>query len=272
MLQRQPVLFVSHGAPSILLESNATTRFWADIPALLPEPPRAVLCISAHWLAPVLSLGATGPAPGVQYDFYGFPQACYEADWIPHADTVTAGWLREQLAGLDIEVEDQPDHALDHGVWIPLKYAWPEPTVPIYQLSLVAGADADWHWRLGEQLAPLREAGVLIVGSGGATHNLRTVDWSAPVGQAAPGPARFIAELETALAAFDRARLTAPRTFSTGAENHPTIEHYLPLAVACGAAGGPLVPLHHDWSYGTLALHAYGHGLPTSSRNNQQAA
>ena len=176
---RQPALFLSHGTPAFILEENATTRFWQSLPALLPEKPRAVLCISAHWDAPQLHISGTLGKVGIQHDFYGFPKELYDLSWNEHEDVGTAAWLLQRLRELKVEVLED-DRPLDHGVWVPLKTAWPAPNFPVYQLSLNLAQDMDAHWALGQRLAALREEGVLIIGSGGITHNLRAIDWHAP--------------------------------------------------------------------------------------------
>lgn len=258
---RQPALFLSHGAPTFMLEENATTRFWAGLPALVPEKPRAVLCISAHWDETQLRISGTSGKPGIQHDFYGFPKALYEINWEEHEDKETAAWLTQRLRDLQVDVvaDNRPK---DHGVWVPLKTIWPVPRFPVYQLSLTLAQGLDAHWALGQRLRILRDEGVLIIGSGGITHNLRALDWHAPDETAVPWAAAFVDAVEQAISRNDREALCKPWQLPYGKECHPTVEHYAPLLVTLGAADGEdMQALHRAWMYGTFALNAYGAGL-----------
>ena len=258
---RQPAIFLSHGAPTFMLEENATTRFWQHLPAALPEVPRAVLCISAHWDEPRPSISGTQGKTGIQHDFYGFSKQLYDIRWNEHEDKATASWLLERLHQLDVKVIEV-NRPLDHGVWVPLKTLWPEPEFPVYQLSLSLSQGLDSHWALGQKLSALRDEGVLIIGSGGITHNLRALDWHASAETAAPWAAAFVDAVEKAIVSKDRVALCKPWQLPNGKESHPTLEHYAPLLVVMGAAGNePVTAFHRAWMYGNFALHAYGTGL-----------
>jgi len=251
-----PTWFLSHGAPSHLLEDGPPRSLWAALPRHLPQPPRALLCLSAHWQHPSPIL-ATGTA--IQYDFHGFPEPLYRIRWPLRDDPDTAAWLRERLHDHLGTVAEDPQRLLDHGVWVPLLPAWPTPPFPIYQLTLPLDARAAWD--LGRRLAPLRAEGVLLVGSGGLTHNLRRLDWTAPPGHAEPWAAAFVAAVESALAANDPSPLLSPWDLPHGRDAHPTLEHYLPLLTALGAAAGePFTPLLRHFAFATLALHGYAFG------------
>ena len=258
---RQPAIFLSHGAPTIMLEENATTRFWQSLPGLLPGKPRAVLCVSAHWDRPQLGISGTLGAVGIQHDFYGFPQALYDITWKEHEDKETAAWLLKRLHELNVTVQEE-NWPKDHGVWVPLKKAWPSADIPVYQLSLTMNDGLDSHWESGHSLSALRDEGVLIVGSGGITHNLRMLDWQATESEVAPWAKKFVEEVELAIAKQDRAALSDPWQFSYGKECHPTTEHYAPLLFTLGAAHGePIKVMHRAWMYGTFSLNAYAAGL-----------
>lgn len=257
---RQPSLFLSHGAPSFLLEENATTQFWQSLPGLLPEKPRAVLCVSAHWDAPQLRISGTLGKTGILHDYYGFPKALYDLTWDEHEDNETSAWLLGRLHDLHVDVREDI-RPKDHGLWVPLKSAWPAPDFPVYQLSLNLTQGLEYHWILGQRLQALRDEGVLIIGSGGITHNLQAIEWHAPEGSAAPWASSFVDALERAMADSDCPALCRPWQFG-GRECHPTLEHYAPLLVTLGAAGGePVQTLHRSWRYGTIALNAYGAGI-----------
>jgi 4,5-DOPA dioxygenase extradiol len=254
----QPVWFLSHGSPTFLTEPNRTTAFWTRLAPLVAPEVRAVLCISAHWDAPAPRLAGAVPHPAIQHDFYGFPPALYAQSWPARGDAALGRWLRETLVaqGIPVLAEERP---FDHGVWLPFKYIWPAAPLPVFQLSLCVREGGPWHLALGEALAPLRQAGVLIVGSGGITHNLGEIHWQAPEGQAASWAVEFMTALEQALEAGDREALCHPWMLPHGRRAHPTLEHYLPFLVALGAAGAQgLAPQHRNWMFGTLALHAYG--------------
>lgn len=255
---RQPSLFLSHGAPTFMQEDNATTRFWQSLPQRLPAKPRALLCVSAHWDAAQLRISGTQGKVGIQHDFYGFPEELYDIAWDEHEDAATAEWLLQRLQQLGVEVIEDA-RPLDHGVWVPLKTAWPVPDFPVYQLSLNLAQGLEAHWALGQRLAALRDEGVLIVGSGGITHNLRAIEWHVPAETAAPWAAAFVAAVEQAIARGDRELLCNPWQLPHGKECHPSIEHYAPLLVTLGAANGETVQtLHRSWMFGSFALNAYG--------------
>lgn len=244
-----------------MLEDNATTRFWQSLPQRLPEKPRALLCISAHWDAPQLRISGTLGKVGIQHDFYGFPKELYDITWDEHGDTETAAWLLQRLHELNVDVAED-SRPLDHGVWVPLKAAWPALDFPVYQLSLSLGQGLEAHWELGQHLAALRDEGVLIVGSGGITHNLHTIDWHAPAGVAAPWASAFVVAVEKAMKEDGRAALCRPWDFPYGKESHPTVEHYAPLLFVLGAANGEAIrKIHESWMFATFALNAYSAGL-----------
>lgn len=258
---RQPAIFLSHGAPTFMLEANVTTHFWQSLPALLPAVPRAVLCVSAHWDRPQLSISGTRGKTGVQHDFYGFTAPLYDITWDEMEDENTATWLLTRLRELQVDVVEE-SYPKDHGVWVPLKTMWPAAEFPVYQLSLNLALGLESHWALGQRLQALRAGGVLIIGSGGITHNLGALDWHAAEGAAAPWASAFVGAVEQAMANNDRKLLCNPWQFPYGKKCHPTVEHYAPLLVALGAAEGEQVQtLHRSWMYGTFALNAYGAGM-----------
>jgi 4,5-DOPA dioxygenase extradiol len=253
-----PVLFLSHGPPTFALADNPTTRHWAALPERLPAPPKAVLCISAHWDTPMPRIAGGAAHPPIQHDFYGFPPELYHVTWSPKG----SGDWAERIADVCGEEPDgllaDPDRPLDHGVWVPLRAAWPKPPMPVLQISLSTRKGGPWHLDLGRRLAPLREEGVLIVASGGIVHNLSRLSPGAPDDTAAPWARQFTDAFEAALAKSDEALLTDPWRLPHGQQAHPTLEHYYPLLVALGAAGEePLVPIHRAWTLATLALHSY---------------
>jgi len=259
-----PVLFLSHGAPTLALAETPTVRHWRALPERLAAPPAAVLCVSAHWDTPAPRLAGGLERPAIQHDFAGFPEALYRVTWPVRGSAERAARVLDLLNGAGggegsaYATTAEPARPLDHGVWVPLRTAWPHGEVPVLQLSVSTARGVPWHLGLGRRLAPLREEGFLIVASGGITHNLRRLDWHAPDGAAAPWAKGFVTAFEAALAEGDLDLLCDPHRLPHGPETHPTVEHYVPLLVALGAAADePLIPIHRAWTLGALALHSY---------------
>jgi 4,5-DOPA dioxygenase extradiol len=282
-----PVLFVSHGPPTLALEAEPalvaaeagasvqpgpqarpaagaapggaeTVRHWRALPGLLPEAPAAILCVSAHWDAPTPRLSGGVPHPRIQHDFFGFPAPLYRITWPVRG---SGEWAERVAEVFGKGLQTDRGRPLDHGAWVPLRHAWPQGEVPVLQLSLSTGRGGEWHLDLGRRLGPLAEEGVLIVGSGGITHNLGRIARDAPEGASAPWAEDFVAAAETALERGDTQALADPwKHLPHGRDAHPTLEHYFPLLVAVGAAGGSLAPIHRAWTLQTLGLHTYASG------------
>lgn len=254
MSARTPGLFLSHGAPTLPLDRDHPTH--AFLKALGPSlgRPRAILMVSAHWDSriPVLT---TAPRLDTLHDFYGFPEPLYAlrypAPGSPELALETAGLL--EAAGFDLAQD--PARGLDHGAWVPLMLMYPAADIPVVQLSLQTPSGAAHHLALGEALAPLRERGVLVIGSGGATHNLREFFRPTP-GQDESYAEAFTGWLEDALTRGDREALADYRRRAPqAARAHPSEEHFFPLLVAAGA-GGTAQRIHRART-GSLAMDAY---------------
>lgn len=260
MRARQPVMFISHGSPTFVREDNSTVRFWRSIPGLLPEPPKMVVIISAHWEHSGLSLCGGTPENRIQHDFFGFPLELYEERWELPDSTAAGDWLLGRLRSLLLEdIELEPGRPLDHGVWVPGKVIWPKPAMPIVQLSLVRMLPPRVYVDIGRRLQELRDDGVFILGSGGITHNLRHGSFVNNTAVTEPWAMAFVEAVESALAVGDYETLARPMSLPSGPDCHPTLEHFLPLLVIAGAAGvETLQPLHRAWLFGSLGLHAYG--------------
>lgn len=252
-----PALFVSHGAPTMALEDGATPAFLRGLGRSLPRP-RAVLCVSAHWEAPAPVLGAA-PRPETIHDFYGFPAPLYALRYpAPGASDLAADAAR-LLGEAGIEAALDRARGLDHGAWVPLLLMYPDADVPVTQLSVQTGLGPAHQHALGRALAPLREAGVLVLASGGATHNLGDFGRYAPDAAPVAYAKGFADWLARAVESGDEAALLDYRARAPeAARNHPTEEHLLPLFAALGAGGGvPGRVLHRDFRYGVLSLAAY---------------
>jgi 4,5-DOPA dioxygenase extradiol len=263
-MTRLPTLFLSHGSPMHALESGEAGRAWAALGRVLPRP-RAVLMVSAHWETSLpMVTGAT--APETIHDFGGFPEALYRirypAPGSPEVAASTARLLRD--AGVITGIDGL--RGLDHGAWVPLRWMYPEADVPVVQLSVQPGLGTGHHLQVGRALAALADQGVLVVGSGHATHNLR--DWMTSRGQPEPLPyvQAFSNWLHERLSNRDADAIVDYRQRAPGAARaHPSEEHFLPLLVALGAAGEheQVERIVHACEGPALSLDSYLFGIDT---------
>ncbi|HEY8357917.1 MAG TPA: 4,5-DOPA dioxygenase extradiol [Ramlibacter sp.] len=252
---RMPTAFVGHGSPMNTLEDNRFTAAWRRLGASLPRP-RAILCISAHWLINGSAVTAM-PRPRVIHDFYGFPRELFAFDYpapgSPEVAREIAEVVQPAYVGLDTD-----SWGLDHGTWSVLAHLFPQADIPVLQLSLNASEDAQYHLDLGARLAPLRDKGVFILGSGNVVHNLRRIDWSRP-DSAYDWGERFdgaVRELMTT----DPQRLASVAAHPDYAQAVPTPEHFLPLLYIAGlaaAAGEPALPFAEGGTMGSITMTSY---------------
>lgn len=253
---RLPSLFISHGAPTLALEPGEVGAFWHALAQSLPRP-EAVLCVSAHWMTAMPLLGAAA-RPETIHDYYGFPEAMYRLSYPAPGAPSLAQRAVALLRETGIPAEAEPGYGLDHGAWVPLRSFYPEADMPVAQLSVQPRRDARWHQQLGAALAPLRGENVLILASGGATHNLRELDWG---DGAPPSWAREFDEWLAATLAAGRSEelLDWERTAPHARRAHPSPEHFLPLFVALGAAGAGVSGerIYRDFTLGGLSMAAY---------------
>lgn len=255
-MPRQPVVFVSHGAPEALLKALDAVARWREIGQGMPRP-AAILAVSAHWQAAAPTLSLSDP-PHTVHDFAGFDPALYRVRYPAPGAPHLARRAAELLAGAGIATRAHPDRGLDHGAWAPLSAMFPEADIPVTQLSLARASPAD-HIQMGQALSPLRDEGVLILASGAITHNFAWLAFGDPAGQSPlPAALEFADWVATRLAAGDAASLAAYRRHPLGASAHPSDEHLLPLFVALGAAGADTpIPHRPAFAYGGLAMDAY---------------
>lgn len=246
------------------LEPSPARDFLAGLGARLPRP-RAILLVSAHHDAAYQGGRATvtaSPAPPTIHDFGGFPDELFAMRYPAPGDPVLAQRVVDLLAGHGLAVTADPERGFDHGAWVPLSLVYPDADIPVVQLSIASNASPEWHYALGQALAPLRDEQVLIVGSGSITHNLRAL-FSACLPIDAPAPAwvtdftDWVADRMAAGAIDDV--LNGVERAPHGRDNHPTADHILPLFVAMGAGATPLRAerLHHSVTYGLLAMDVY---------------
>ena len=221
-----PLLFFGHGNPMNAVLDNAATRGWAAMGLATPKP-KAILCISAHWYLPGTLVTAM-PAPRTIHDFGGFPRELYEIEYPAPGDPVLAARVRNLLAPLSVGLDSQ--WGLDHGTWSVLHHAFPKADVPVVQLSLDETQPAAFHYDLARRLAPLRDEGILVVGSGNLVHNLHAYAWGERRTEPYDWAERFEKTARRLLLAGDDAALVEYEKLGRDAGLAiPTPDHYLPL-------------------------------------------
>ena len=252
-----PSLFVSHGAPTLILENGPTCAFLRRLGQELPRPD-AVLAVSAHWETPRPALSAV-PSPETIHDFYGFPDALYRMRYPAQGSPGLADRAAALLEASGIAAEIDKQRGLDHGAWVPLLLTYPDADVPTLQLSIQPQLGPAHHVAVGRALAPLREANVLVLASGGAVHNLRALRWNrsgSPESWAQDFDDWLMQKIEGG-ALHD---LVAYRTQAPGGvQSHPRDEHLLPLYVALGAGGDNAIGkrIHYGFEHGSLGMAAF---------------
>lgn len=231
---RMPTLFLAHGSPMNAISKNSFTEFLSHAAADIPLP-KAILVVSAHWETMGTKVTKL-ERPKTIHDFGGFPEPLYQIQYPAPGNVV----LADRISQLISRVETDATWGLDHGTWSVLKFVYPKADIPVLQLSLNRNLNFKDHLELARELAPLRDEGVLIVGSGNVTHNLRRISWT----EDAPS-ADWAVEFDELL---KQALLNGDENFLLGKESkfqslwqmaHPSMEHYLPVLYAYGAGGGP---------------------------------
>jgi len=232
-LSRMPALFLGHGAPPLVDDPIWPVQL-AEWSARLPRP-KAILVVSAHWEEAPVTLGATTPVPLV-YDFWGFPEKYYRVTYPAPGAPELAQRIR-QLLGTETFVAQDPTRGLDHGAYVPLTVMYPDADVPVLQMSMPS-EDPHVLLEVGWRLAPLRDEGVLIMGSGFMTHSFDAIR---RMRMGVPGVPNALVEFDAwaaeALARRDLDTLLDYRTTAPGlAYAHPTVDHFVPLFIALGAS------------------------------------
>jgi 4,5-DOPA dioxygenase extradiol len=232
---RMPAIFLGHGAPPLVDDVLWVTQLsaWASA---LPRP-RAILMVSAHWQAAPLTLGATREGTPLVYDFYGFPERYYRATYPAPAAPELARRVRELLLAGREPVADRPDRGLDHGAYVPLLAMYPEADVPVLQISMPS-LEPSRLLQIGGLLRPLRDEGVLVIGSGFMTHGLPFLRDLRVDAQPPAWSSEFDEWVAQALANGDADALSAFRELPSARYAHPSTEHFVPLFVTLGTAIG----------------------------------
>src|SRR5688572_20465730 len=236
---RLPSIFFGHGNPMNALENNAYSRAWGEMGMRLPRP-RAVLCISAHWYLPQLAVTAMAN-PRTIHDFGGFPRELFAVQYAAPGDPALAREVQQLLAPLDVALDDE--WGLDHGTWSVLCHVFPDADIPVVQLSIDDTKPPSFHYEVGTRLAPLRDEGVLVIGSGNLVHNLHTYAWGKHAAEPFDWAVRFEAVARELILRGDHQPLIDYELLGQDALlSVPTPEHYLPLLYVLGAsiAGEPI--------------------------------
>lgn len=251
---RLPVLFSAHGSPMNALGGTDFAAFLAAWGRQLPRL-QAVAVISAHWESDRLA-ATTSPQPGTIHDFFGFPAELYALRYPAPGTPSQAARAAALLRAAGLPVDEDPLRGLDHGAWSPLLHLMPAADVPVFQISLLQGVPFSRHLEVGKALRPLRDEGVLLLGSGNVVHNLVTADLARRDRPVEPWAREFDAWVRDRLDRSDLDALADPSLAPHGRKAHPTPEHYLPLLVACGAAGEGARVEHafEGFEHGTLSM------------------
>jgi 4,5-DOPA dioxygenase extradiol len=253
-----PSLYISHGSPMLALEPGASGPALARLAAEMPKP-KAIVIVSAHWESNEL-LVSGNPQPETWHDFGGFPKALFEVQYPAPGDPQLAAEVVELLKADGLTVRIDAKRPFDHGAWVPLSLMYPQADIPVVQVSLPTRGGPALQTRVGHALAGLREQGVLLIGSGSITHNLRELDWHAGPESVEPWARTFRDWMIEKLAANDEAALHDYRQQAPNAvRNHPSDEHLLPLYFARGA-GGEFSVAHQGFTMGALGMDIYRFG------------
>lgn len=233
MNSRLPTIFFGHGNPMNALHDNEWSRGWAAIGQRVSKP-RAVLSVSAHWYVPATALTAM-PMPRTIHDFGGFPRELFEVQYPAPGDLGLVRRVRELLNPL--EVRDDLSWGLDHGTWSVLRHVFPRADVPVVQLSIDESKPPAFHYGLGRLLRPLRDEGILVIGSGDIVHNLHTYAWGRRPAEPFDWALRFEGRARELVLRGDHQPLVKYESLGSDAElSVPTPEHYLPLLYVLGAS------------------------------------
>jgi len=250
---RMPVLFVGHGSPMNAIEDNEFSAAWRNAAQQLPVP-RAILCISAHWETDGTYVTAM-PHPKTIHDFYGFPDELYRIQYPAPGSPELAKSISGLVRNTTVELDSAWAWGLDHGAWAVLRRMYPEADVPVVQLSLDRTRPPLYHYELAQELAPLREKGVLIIGSGNIVHNLRLLQWDSV--KPYPWATDFDRLAVELIQAGEHGRLIDYQSLGEAARlSIPTNEHYLPLlyALALQQTGDEVSFFAEGLVYGSISM------------------
>jgi 4,5-DOPA dioxygenase extradiol len=251
-----PTLFISHGSPTLLIDDCPANEFLKTLGNTLPKP-KAILVISAHWETDKPRI-TSNEKPDLIYDFGGFADELYKAKYPAKGSKALALQIKDILKDLQADIDES--RGLDHGVWVPLKLIYPNPAIPVLQLSIQPDRSPEYHYELGKKLSVLREQGVLIIGSGSITHNLRAF-FGNELNSAPNHRAKEFSDwvYKTLNDKKPKALMNFIDSAPYAEWNHPTTEHFLPLFVAYGATGisSNVKRLHSSFTFGVISMDIY---------------
>lgn len=231
MVKPMPAIFFGHGNPMNALQYNEWTQAWSTIGVTLP-PPRAILCVSAHWYLPATLVTAT-TAPRTIHDFGGFPRELYQVRYPAPGSPEVARRVQELLAPVPVGLDHE--WGLDHGTWSVLHHVYPVGDIPVLQLSIDETQPPAFHFELGTRLGPLRDEEVLIMGSGNLVHNLHTYAWGRQIPEPYDWTVRFETTAKKLMVSGDFEPLINYESLGRDALlSIPTPDHYLPLLYVLG--------------------------------------
>lgn len=261
MPPQKSTLFLSHGAPSIMSDDSPARRFFIGLPKSISRP-SAIIVISAHWETEVVQISGSSQ-PKTIHDFSGFSQALYEANYPVPGSPEVAKKIQVALAQSGITSKINIEHGFDHGVWIPLSLMYPNADIPTVQISLCKTKDPEQHWQIGRALKHLMRDNVLIIGSGGLTHNLSEAAETMRGKLDIPTPnyaTQFATWVDNTVCRDDMQSLKNWYTTAPGASRaHPTLDHFLPFLIARAAAGDNCQAkcIHRSFMYSCLSMNSY---------------
>jgi len=250
---KMPAFFISHGAPTLVIEKNEYTDHLKALPNTFPRP-KAIVIFSAHWDSYIQKISNVYQYSTI-YDFYGFPDELYKMTYPAYGDYNLAKEIQGLFAANGIPSKLDESRGLDHGAWSVLKIMYPDADIPVIALSVDSKLGLDALYNIGKSLAPLREKGILIIGSGGTVHNLMEVDWDTF------GPDKWAVDfdkwIEKRILDWNTSELFEYRKQAPYARKAvPTAEHFVPLILAMGAGDTTRKPslLYRNYQFGSLSL------------------
>ena len=267
MTTSMPAVFLGHGSPMNALETNRFTSAWRAFGQSIPKP-RAILCVSAHWYVNATAVTAMA-RPRTIHDFYGFPKKLFEVQYPAPGSRELAEEVAEIVKPTHVGL-DEDSWGIDHGTWSVLVHAFPDADIPVVQLSIHMQRGLDSHVALGAQLAPLRDRGVLIVGSGNIVHNLRALDWAQP--ELGFDWARRFDEHAREVLRDRPGEAAKLGEHADYARSHPTAEHFIPVLYIAGLAASAnqtLELLVGGYAFGSLSMACYTLGADVLTEGDE---
>lgn len=255
---KMPVLFIGHGSPMNAIADNRYSRSLRELGRSLPKP-RAILCISAHWMSEGTWITHQAK-PRTIHDFYGFPQALFEVQYPAPGAPELAESIVQRIQEPRINLDDE-QWGFDHGAWSVLRHLYPNADIPLLQLSLYMERPGSYHFQAGQALRPLRDEGILIVGSGNLVHNLRMIRWEEDA-EPFPWATGFDEWFKARVDEGDSSALIQPQ-HPDARLAIPTWEHYYPLLYTLGAAefGEKAHYLYEGVENGSISMRSFAFGI-----------